>query len=156
VIKAKSTDVRHSEPETVASAIERQNVPPMPASHGVGVQTAATIGYEHWTDPYTGRPVSGVYTGGSVTVDQNRRDQGPLPDPKPGGTPEDRRLLATQLRTRSIPEGPVNHPVAGYIFFRKSDIKTESGDNYQLQYLADDEATSTTHAVILAVPRRAR
>jgi len=150
-------DIHSAEPETVASAIERQNQPPMPSSHPLGVETAATIGVQHGTDPYTGRPVTGVYTGGSATAEAggNRRDGGYPQDPKPGGTPEDRRMLAAQLKVRGIPEGPVNRPVTGYIYFRKSDIKAQGG-SYELQYLAEEDGTGATHAVTLTVPAKTR
>jgi hypothetical protein len=150
-------DIHSTEPDTVASAIERQNQPPMPSSHPLGIETSATIGVQHGTDPYSGRPASGVYTGGSVTAETGgRRDGGyPTQDAKPGGTAEDRRMLAAQLRVRGIPEGPVNHPVAGYIYFRKSDIKSRGG-NYELQYLAEEEGTGATHAITLTVPGKTR
>ena len=150
-------DIHSAEPETVASAIESQNQPPMPSSHPLGVETAATIGVQRGTDPYSGRPVTGVYTGGSVTAETGggRRDGGYPQDPKPGGTSEDRRMLAAQLKVRAIPEGAVVRPVAGYIYFRKSDIKAQNG-SYELQYLAEEEGTGATHAVTLTVPAKTR
>jgi hypothetical protein len=149
-------EVHNSEPGTVASTVQRQNQPPMPDGIGPHVSTAATIGYEHGTDPYSGRPVNGVYTGGEVTVNNDGRDNSPPRDPKPGGTSEDRRLLETQLRARSLPEGPVHHPVAGYIFFRKSDLKAQPDGTYALEYLAADAASGTTQAITLAVPKKTR
>lgn len=146
-------DIHSAEPETVASAIERQNQPPMPSSHPLGLETSATVGVGHGP--------GGTYTGGSVTAETagGRRDGGyptSYPqDPKPGGTSEDRRMLASQLKVRAIPEGAVNHPVAGYIYFRKSDIKAQNG-NYELQYLAEEEGTGATHAVTLTVPAKTR
>jgi len=146
-------DIHSSEPETVASTIERQNQPPMPSSLPVAIETSATVGVAHGPNG-----TGGVYTGGSVTAETNGRHDGGYPggyphDPKPGGTSEDRRMLAAQLKVRSIPEGPVNHPVAGYVYFRKSDVKAQGG-NYELQYLADDEGTGGTHAVKLTVPAK--
>jgi hypothetical protein len=141
-------DIHSAEPETVASAIERQNQPPMPSAHPLGIETEATIGVAHGPN--------GTYSGGSVTAETNGRRDGGYPggypqDPRPGGTSEDRRMLAAQLKVRGIPEGPVNHPVAGYIYFRKSDVKAQGG-NYELQYLAEEEGTGATHAVKLTVP----
>jgi hypothetical protein len=157
-VNASGDGIHNAEPDTVASAVQRQNLPPMPSSHGTNVQTSANIGYERGTDPYTGRPVSGVYTGGGVGVDRGGPETTPQPQqyPKPGGTPEDRRMLEAQLSARSLPEGPVNHPVAGYIFFRKSDLKAQPDGTYALQYLADEDGTGATHAVALAVPKKAR
>ncbi len=158
VIKNRSSidPIHQADADTVASVIERQNEPSIPNPHGIGVGGSATVGVAHGTDPYTGRPVTSVYTAGQVTADNNPRDSAPPPSPKPGGTPEDRRLLATQLRARSLPEGPVNHPVAGYLYFRKSDIKSNPDGTYELQYLAEDESAGTTHVVTLFVPVKPR
>jgi hypothetical protein len=159
VVKSKSgiDPVHRADPDTVASTIERQNQPSLPSATGLDVATAATIGVQHGTDPYTGRPVTNVYTGGQVTTETGRRDNAPPPrDPKPGATPEDRTMLAAQLRVRSIPEGPVNHPVAGYVYFRKSDIKAQADGTYDLQYLAEEDGTGLTHAVTLNVPVKPR
>ena len=120
VVKANAAGdaVHNAEPDTVASTIQRQNEPAIPSSHDTHVVTAATVGYEHGTDPYNGRPVSGVYGGGSVGVENGGPDRYPQPrDPKPGGTSEDRRMLEAQLRARSLPEGAVHQSVAGYLFF---------------------------------------
>jgi hypothetical protein len=155
-VSASGDAVHNAEPETVASAIERQNLPPMPRPSG-NLETRTTVGYAHGTDPYTGRPVNGVYAEESVGVGHGGPDDMPVPqNPKPGGTSEDRRMLAAQLQARSLPEGPVNHPVAGYIFFRKSDLKTQPDDTYTLQYLAEEDGTGATHAVTVSVPKKGR
>jgi hypothetical protein len=157
-VNASGDAIHNAEPDIVASAIQRQNEPPMPSSHSTNVETRTTVGYEHGTDPYTGRPVSGVYTGEEVGIGRGGQDGGQSQPqyPKPGGTSEDRRMLEAQLRARSLPEGPVNHPVAGYIFFRKSDLKTQPDGTYALQYLAEEDGSGATHAVALAVPKKAR
>lgn len=140
----------NAEPETVAAFYQRQNMPPMP-SHTGSVETAATIGYEHGTDPMTGRSVNGVYTAGTVGVGQgNGPETAPPPPPKPGSTSEDRRMLEAQLRARSLPEGPISRPLAGYLFFRKTDLKVQPGDTYALQYMAEETP------VTLSVPRKTR
>ncbi len=154
-VNASGEAVHNAEPGVVASAIQRQNLPPMPSSHGVNVATAAAIGVEHGTDPYSGRPATHVYTAGEVGVETGR-DRTPPQDARPGGTSEDRRMLEAQLQARSLPEGPVHHPVAGYIFFRKSDLKTQPDDTYALQYLADQDGSGATHSVTLSVPKKAR
>lgn len=155
-VNASGDAIHNAEPDTVASAVQRQNLPAWPSSHGANVETAATIGVARGTDPYTGRPVTGVYTGGSATVDRGGSETMPPPmDPRPGGTSEDRRMLEAQLRARSLPEGPVKYSVAGYIFFRKSDLKAQPDNTYALEYLADDDGSGVTHAVILSVPKKA-
>lgn len=157
-VNASGDSVRHAEPDTVASAIQRQNQPPMPSIHDRDVAIGADVGYEHGVDPVTGRPVNGVYTGGRVGAGEGTADGGraSYPDPvtKPGGTYEDRKMLETQLAARSLPDGNVDHAVAGYLYFRKSDLKSQ-GNNYELQYLADEDGSGVTHAVTVSVPRKA-
>jgi hypothetical protein len=156
-VNASGDAVHPAEPVTVASAIERQNQPEIPSSHPVSVAGGATIGYEHGTDPYTGRPVNGVYTAEQVGVrtGDDRTMQRPDPVAKPGGTYEDRKMLEAQLTARSLPEGPVDHAVAGYLFFRKSDLKAQPDNTYALQYLADEDGSGATHAVTISVPKKA-
>jgi|GEM_PF-6662388 len=155
-VDASGDSIQHTEAETVASAIQRKNLPPMPEiGSNTGVNTWATIGVAHGNDPYTGRPATGVYTAGGATVEQGRgANSAPPRDVKPGGTYEDRKVLESQLRAHSLPEGAVNRAVAGYLFFRKSDLKAQGGDAYALEYLADSDGSGATHAVMIAVPHK--
>ncbi|MFL6462961.1 MAG: hypothetical protein ACJ73N_00940 [Bryobacteraceae bacterium] len=113
--------------QTVAAAIQQRNTP-RPSSPTV--YTEANIGYESGTDPYTGRRVHGVYTGGGVGVSTY-----PVPQyPTPGGYPQDRDLLEGQLWNKSLPEGTFTAPVAGYLYFPSSLLKKKSNGGYLLQY----------------------
>lgn len=156
-VNASGDAIHHAEPDTVASAIQRQNQPPTPTIHNGNVAVGADVGYEHGTDPVTGRPVNGVYTEGRVGMGAGAGDgRGSYPDPvtKPGGTYEDRKMLEAQLSARSLPDGPVEHAVAGYLYFRKSDLKAQPDKTYALEYLADD-GSGMTHPVTVSVPRKA-
>ena len=157
-VNASGDSIHNADATTVASTIQRQNAPPMPSAHSGNIETAASIGYSHGTDPYTGRPVSGVYTSGGVAAESGDRRDMPPPDTssKPGGTYEDRKMLEAQLRVRGLPDGPVDHAVAGYLFFRKSDVKAQPDDTYALQYLADDDGSGATHAVTISVPKKSK
>ncbi len=119
------------EAETVASVIQQQNTP-KPPSHKPDMAVGTAVGYESGTDPVTGRKVHGVYTEAGVGVgvgnDSPRY-------PTPGGLPEDRELLQTQLRVRSLPEGKFDHPVAGYLFFPKAGLKADANGKYPLEHL---------------------
>jgi hypothetical protein len=155
-VNASGDAIHHSEAPTVAASIQRQREPEIPSSMPVNVSGGAEIGVQHGTDPYTGRPVTGVYTGGQVGVQtaDNRPIQRPDPTPRPGATYEDRKMLEAQLTARSLPEGSVDHAVAGYLFFRKSDLKAQPDNTYTLEYLADEDGSGATHAVTLAVPKK--
>jgi hypothetical protein len=117
--------------QTVAAVIQQRNTP-RPSSPTV--YTEANIGYESGTDPYTGRRVHGVYTGGGVGVSTY-----PVPQyPTPGGYPQDRDLLEGQLWNKSLPEGTFTLPVAGYLYFPSSLLKKKSNGGYLLQYQSAD------------------
>jgi hypothetical protein len=117
--------------QTVAAVIQQRNTP-RPSSPTV--YTEANIGYESGTDPYAGRRVHGVYTGGGVGVSTY-----PVPQyPTPGGYPQDRDLLEGQLWNKSLPEGTFTLPVAGYLYFPSSLLKKKSNGGYLLQYQSAD------------------
>ncbi len=134
-----------ADPPTVAAVIQQKNTP-KPAS--ATVYTEANIGYESGTDPYTGRRVHGVYTGGGVGVSNY-----PVPQyPTPGGYPQDRDLLESQLWNRSLPEGTFMAPVAGYLYFPSSLLKNKSGGGYVLAYRGADSSFKLN----LPVPRKTK
>ncbi len=156
-VNASGDAIHHAEPDTVASAIQRQNQPPMPSVRNKNIGVGAEVGYEHGVDPVTGRRVNGVYTGAEVGVGaDNGRSSPPDPVAKPGGTYEDRRMLEAQLTARSLPDGPVDHAVAGYLFFRKSDLKIQPDKTYALEYLADQDDSGGTRAITISVPLKSR
>jgi hypothetical protein len=110
------------EAATVAANIQQKNTPAR-STVGRPVYSEVNAGYGRGTDPYTGRPVSSVYLGGGVAT----ASPDPNPYPAPGGFPEDRALLEEQLWHRSLPEGSVTQPVAGYLYFPTSLLKKEKG-----------------------------
>lgn len=112
-----------ADPATVASAIQQKNAPAR-ASAVKPSYTEVNAGYGRGTNPYTGKPVSSVYVGGGVGMGD---PGGPNPYPRAGGYPEDRVLLEEQLWHRSLPEGTVTKPVAGYLYFPLALLKKEKG-----------------------------
>jgi hypothetical protein len=128
-------EVAHrAEPQTIAAKVQQKNAP---KSSSPTVYTEANVGYESGTDPYTGRRVHGVYTGGGVGVSTY-----PVPQyPTPGGYPQDREMLESQLWSKGLPEGTFTTPVAGYLYFPSSLLKKKSKDGYLLQYQSSDSSS---------------
>lgn len=141
----KGDAVHQADAGTVAADVQRQNIP-RPASRTSDVYTEANVGYESGTDPYTGRRVHGVTTGGGVGVGSGQPDGGAPRYPTPGGTPQDRELLQTQLQQRALPGGAFDHPVAGYLYFLRSSIKKDARGAYALEYSTD--SSQTVHLTI--------
>ena len=143
----KADIVRASEPETVAAEIQRKNIPAT-AGNSIPVYGEANVGVESGTDPYSGRRVHTVYTGGGVGVGGP-----PIPQyPTPGGYPSDRALLEDQLWRKSLPEGIVQKPVAGYLYLPLALLKKEKSP-YHLQF-ASEHPGSTPQIVDLKLPAK--
>ena len=131
-------EVAHrADSQTVAAVIQQKNTPRPPSAAPTTVYTEANVGYESGTDPYTGRRVHGVYTGGGVGV-----SNAPTPQqyPRPGSEPQDRDMLENQLWNKSLPEGAFTAPVAGYLYFPASLLKKSKG-SYLLQYQSADSSS---------------
>jgi len=140
--------VHPSDAVTVASLIQQKNSPrPHPGGRDTEVYTSANIGYESGTDPYTGRRVHGVYTGGGVGVGTG--PAGPPPPLPPGSTPQDRAILESQLSDKALPSGSFSAPVAGFVYFPKKEIKKKTNGAYDLEYLS-----SSSGRVELRVPAK--
>jgi hypothetical protein len=123
--------VRPSTPSTVASVLQRKAKDRSAARGGSGpgdimVYPSATIGYESVSsgtiDPATGRARrgggGGWVTGGGVGVGMGGNN-GPMPQggPAPGASDVDRSTMQTELWDKSLPEGEIKAPVAGYLYF---------------------------------------
>ena len=144
---AKLDVIRQAEPETVAADIQNRNTP-RHTGRSVPVYGEVNVGYETGTDPDTGRRGHGTYTGVGVGVGGP-----PAPTyPTPGGYPQDRALLEDQLFRKSLPEGAMTKPVAGYLYFPLSELKSSKG-SYDLEFRSDDPHQQ---AVTLSVPARAK
>ncbi|HLH15606.1 MAG TPA: hypothetical protein VKX45_00225 [Bryobacteraceae bacterium] len=99
----------------------------VPASP-VHVSTGANIGYESGGGPY-GRG-GGVYGGGGVGVGVG----GPNTDPRvppsrpPAASGKDADSLSVQvdLENQALPEGKIDSPVAGYLYFVKPVMRKKS------------------------------
>ena len=121
-LSSKSDAIYPADAATIAAKIQHKNLPPRPGD-STPVYTEANVGYSNGTDPYTGRRVSSVYTGAGVAVG------GPPPGvySGPSGYPIDQSVPEEQLWHRSLPEGAVTKPVAGYLYFPIELLKKEKG-----------------------------
>ncbi len=158
LLKRDKGELTHeTEPSAVALAIQLQNSPRPQESRGnTQVATEAQVGYESGRDPVTGRRVSGVYEGVGVGVEHGGVDQRPPDYPKPGGTPDDRRVLETQLQERQLPTGKFDHAVAGYLYYLRASVKKDSAGNYALQHLGETSGAGVSETVELVVPAKIR
>jgi len=148
-------ELTHSvEGSAVALTIQLQNLPKRPGRNGE-VYTEAHVGYESGRDPVTGQRVNGVYGGGGAGVE---RGGGPPPPnyPRPGGMPEDRELLQTQLQERGLPAGKFDHAVAGYLYFPRAAVKKDGSGSYALEHLGETNAAGVSETVELAIPTKSR
>ena len=151
-------DLTHvADATAVASEIQKENAPKRAESLGSGntqIHTEAHIGYESGRDPVTGQRVGGTYSGVGVGV-----EHGGSPDPpdpiRPGASPEDRRLLSTQLQDRQLPTGKFDHAVAGYLYFAKSTVKKDANGNYILEHLGETDSLNVSEKVELVIPAKA-
>ena len=66
---------------------------------------------------------------------QHGGDRPPYADPT--GVYVDRELLQSQLQARALPSGKFDHPVAGYLYFLKSQVKKDSSGNIVLGHMGD-------------------
>jgi hypothetical protein len=96
--------------------------------------------------------VNGTYTGGGVGVEHGGP---PPPDyPKPGASPEDRRLLVSELQDRQLQSGKFDHAVAGYLYFPKALVKKDKNGDFLLEHLGETDSTGASETVELAIPAR--
>jgi hypothetical protein len=140
--RAQGELTHQAEADTVASVTQQKNLP-KPASRKPDVGGAVGVGYQTGTDPYTGRKVHGVYTDAEVGVGIGN-DGSAQRYPTPGGTLEDRELLRNQLVARSLPEGKMDHAVAGYLYFPRAGLKPQQDGTYVLKYLIASKEVSLT------------
>jgi len=158
LIKRDKGELTHeTEASAVALAVQLQNSPRPSESHGnTQVATEAQVGYDSGRDPVTGRRVGGVYEGVGVGIEHGGIDQRPLDYPRPGGTPDDRRLLEMQLQERQLPAGKFGHAVAGYLYYLRAAVKKDSDGNYLLEHLGETNAAGVSEKVELVVPAKNR
>jgi hypothetical protein len=120
-VAAEPSSVRPLSPRTIAGAMDRRN---SPRERTTDVTT--TVGYESGTDPYTGRRVSGVYTGVGVA-------NGPQGTLGPASSGPDPWTIQQELEDRALPEGKITQPVAGYLYFPKVPKKPKNAA-YEITY----------------------
>lgn len=145
--------VRPVAASTIASILQSKSLGRHKQGSGGGpadlvVYPSATIGYESaggGFDPATGRRRNngGWVTGGGVGVGMGGPQSpggGPTPPP-PGSSDADRRVMATELQDKALPEGEARGPVAGYLYFPLPEARKNGPDPrkaYELTYQSGD------------------
>jgi hypothetical protein len=162
-ISQNTEPVRRADSVTVASVIQQKNLPPPPykSSGPVAVSAATEVGYESGRDPYTGQKTHGTYTASQVGVATGGGENAPRPSPNPGGYPRDRELLENQLWDKSLPEGQIRQPTAGYLYFPAALLKKKTGAAYELEYLGAEHEPQLTGVpsngkIQLQIPAKSR
>jgi hypothetical protein len=119
--------VRPATPSTIAGILQRkakdQTARRAGSPNDITVYPSATIGYESasaGTLGPDGRPMrrGGWVTGGGVGVGMGGGPSmgGPMP-PAPGASDVDRSTMQSELWDKSLPQGEIRRPVAGYLYF---------------------------------------
>jgi hypothetical protein len=131
--------VRPAGPDAIAARYDRKHEPPGIGKPGnVQVYNTATIGYESGT--YNGQRQSGVYTGAGVGVGVG--DPGPMAAPPPSGAP-DGYEIRQELAGKALPEGRMDHVVAGYLYFPKPSGKVGKA-GYRLTWYGPESQAHLT------------
>jgi hypothetical protein len=118
--------------EAIAATIDRKQHPQRTPSRAgdIYTSTGVTVGHGTWTDPNTGRRTGGTVTGVETGVGIGAPppaacpgigycdDRQPYPYP-PSSTGPNRGQIEQELWQRSLPDGTVHNPVAGYLYFPK-------------------------------------
>lgn len=130
--------VRPATPSTIAGILQRkakdQTARRAGSPNDITVYPSATIGYESasaGTIGPDGRPMrrgGGWVTGGGVGVGMGGGPAagGPMP-PAPGASDVDRSTMQSELWDKSLPQGEIHKPVAGYLYFPMPEEQKKSG-----------------------------
>lgn len=146
----KSAEMRPVSASVIAHALGKKSPSQVPSIRPpVDISTTNTIGYESYpTYDQNGRPrqTGGVVMGTGVGVGVGTSGRS-APDRIPDN---DRESLEAELANRSLEEGSISQPTAGYLYFRNAGKKKDAG--YELQY-APTSDTGPTTPVKLVIPR---
>lgn len=126
--------VRPTSARSIAGALQRNSSGPAQRGNVIDVIPSVGIGYESGRvyDPVTGRQRNGgVYTSVGVSGSAGGAPQAP----PPASTGQDRSTMELELREKGLPEGQINRPVAGYLYFPLPSKKKTSAR--ELDYLGD-------------------
>lgn len=148
--------IRPVTPSTIASILQSKMLGRHKQRGGSGGGTngpgdlvlypSATIGYESagGIDPTGRRRTNGGWvTGGGVGVGMGGNGGGgnnpqPQAPPPPGASDADRRVMATELEDKALPEGETAQPVSGYLYFPLPEDRKGGGPDpkkaYELTY----------------------
>src|SRR5689334_13565137 len=118
-VTSSGSTMRPVAPSVIAARLDDKKHPSQPPKvpERVQVYTGGTIGYE--SGGYNGRRTHGVYTEAGVGVGVGGPGAPPPPPPPPPRSGKDQDALSVQadLEYSALPEGRIDHPVAGYLYF---------------------------------------
>ena len=151
VLKLSQQDdtIRPAEPSVVARNLQEKYAPKQASGRTVDIYPVASVGYDRGTYNDGSGPNSSNsrYSGWHTTVGVGIGVGGPgSAYPSGRSSDRDRGTMEAELFDKSLPEGPITQPTAGYLYFPAPKTKQKAGVAYQLQYLGD------ASTVKLAVP----
>ncbi len=131
-VKGTTTVLRPASPETIAAILQKR-----PSS-----EREVTL-----------YPAGGVIFGGGGTGTSVGMGVGIGSKPTNGTSDADRKTMETELRDKSLPEGKIEKPVAGYLYFP---VSTKENAAYELEYGTGEQTWAISLSAPQASAKRAR
>ena len=138
-ISGLDAEIRPRDPALIATGLQRT----APQQRQVGIIPYGSVGYESGprrNDPYgnqTGGRGVRTSVGVAVVLDRN----------PPASTSQDRRVMEQELEDKGLPQGAVDAPIAGYLYFPVE--KLPKNAEHRLEY-----QTETGETIVLLLPRK--
>ena len=140
-VKGQDDAIRPAEPAVVARTLQEKNAPQQASRRStVDVYPTASVGYESGRDTNDGTYNNGQRTHGwysSVGVAVAGGVGGSGSGPSGPSTERDRSTMESELYDKSLPEGAISQPTAGYLYFPAPKGKQKAGAQYELQYMGE-------------------
>ncbi len=138
-ISGLDAEIRPRDPALIAAGLQRT----APQQRQVGIIPYGSVGYESGprrNDRYgnqTGGRGVRTSVGVGVVLDRN----------PPASTSQDRRVMEQELEDKGLPQGAVDAPIAGYLYFPVE--KLPKNAEHRLEYQTENGVT-----IVLLLPRK--
>jgi hypothetical protein len=151
-VSEKSTALRPVSADTIAEVLAGKQQPPrVSGSHDVNTSGGVSIGRASYPDPVTGRRRTETVTEADVGVGigepAGRPCRGydcdstsPTAPTSQGSPTQTANVISQDLWEKSLPDGKIVHPVAGYLYFPKPSRKAKD-TNWELRHENADGKT---------------
>jgi hypothetical protein len=145
----KSAALRPVSADTIAEVLTDRSDPPRARSpHDINTSAGVSVGHVSYPDPVTGRRTSGTITqtdagigiGGPAPQSCRAYDCDSIPPTPPTSPVQTANAISQDLWEKSLPDGKIVHPVAGYLYFPKPSRKAKDAA-WELRYENADGKT---------------